>query len=394
MIFVTGGTGYIGGYVVSRLLEQHRERVLLLVRAKNRAQAIDKLWNGLQLHMDEARFAEVLPLVSFVQGDLTAPSLGITGEARRRAADEATSVIHIAASLNRKSEKACLNANLRGTLSVVNLARDIANGRGGLTRFSHVSTVAVCGRRDREVVQEDTAIDWERSDYDPYARTKKFAEHMVRELLPDVKKTFFRPSIVMGDSRFPHTTQFDMVRAFCILADMPALPMREDGRLDIVNADYVGRAIADVHLKRDPAHEIYHLTSGTRSKTAAEIGDALLGKHPERRRPRFLPRTERPFARVVDRMASMTAKKGVAGQVALVGSLLKVFLPYITFDTVFDNTRIVRELGEEPVPFTAYCGDLYDWAKRVRFEYPYRALSAEGRARTGETANEGASGWA
>lgn len=381
MIFVTGGTGYVGGYVVSRLLETHREPVMLLVRAKNRAQAVEKLWNGLQLHMDEARFAKVLPLVSFVPGDLTAPSLGIAPDVRARVRDRATSVLHIAASLNRKSEKACLNANLRGTLSVVNLAREIAEGKGGLARFSHVSTVAVCGKRDREVVLEDEAIDWERSDYDPYGRTKKFCEHMVRELLPSVTKTFFRPSIVMGDSRFPETTQFDMVRAFCVLADLPALPMRAEGRLDIVNADYVGRAIADIHLKTKPAHEIYHLSAGTSAKNAAQIGDALLSRYPERRRPRFLPRAERPFAAVVDRMAGMPK-----GQVALVGSLLKVFLPYITFDTVFDNSRVVSELGEAPVPFTTYCGDLYAWAKKKKFEYPYRALSAETtRTVSGET---------
>src|SRR6478609_4065182 len=124
MIFVTGGTGYLGGYVVARLLETHRERVALLVRAKNTDEAVGKLWNGLQLHMDEKRFEKVLPLVSFVPGDLTAPQLGMSREARKRVASEATSVLHIAASLNRKSEKACLNANLRGTLSVVQLARE------------------------------------------------------------------------------------------------------------------------------------------------------------------------------------------------------------------------------------------------------------------------------
>ncbi len=57
-----------------------------------------------------------------------------------------------------------------------------ARDEHGLRRFSHVSTVAVCGQRANEVVQEDTSIDWNRSDYDPYARTKKFCEHMVRQL--------------------------------------------------------------------------------------------------------------------------------------------------------------------------------------------------------------------
>ncbi len=91
------------------------------------------------------------------------------------------SIIHCAASLNRKSEKSCLNVNLRGTLEVIQLAMR-ARDSHGLRRFSHVSTVAVAGQRANEVVAEDTAIDWNRSDYDPYARTKKFCEHMVRQV--------------------------------------------------------------------------------------------------------------------------------------------------------------------------------------------------------------------
>ena len=60
---------------------------------------------------------------------------------------------------------------------------------------------------------------------------------MVRELLPDVPRTVFRPSIVLGDSRRPETTQFDMVRAFVFLAGLPVLPFRSTDRIDIVPVD-------------------------------------------------------------------------------------------------------------------------------------------------------------
>ena len=118
--------------------------------------------------------------------------------------------------------------NLRGTLEVIQLAMR-ARDDHGLRRFSHVSTVAVCGQRANEVVQEDASIDWNRSDYDPYARTKKFCEHMVRQLLPDVPRTIFRPSIVLGDSRRPETNQFDMVRAFVFLAGLAGASLSLDG---------------------------------------------------------------------------------------------------------------------------------------------------------------------
>jgi nucleoside-diphosphate-sugar epimerase len=382
LVFVTGGTGYLGSYAVTRLVQHHDAKLALLVRAKSRRDAVAKLWNGLQMHVDAAGFERILANVTFVSGDLTAPGLGIEPRVREQLAERTGSILHIAASLNRRSEKACLNANLRGTLSVIGLARDVIARRGRLDRFTDVSTVAVCGKRSREVVAEDVAIDWERSDYDPYARTKKFAEHMVEELLPSTDRLVVRPSIVMGDSRFPQTTQFDMVRSFCALADMPVLPMSGAARLDIVNADFVGRAIADLHLKRDTKHRIYHLSSGTGSRTAAEIGRALLSEFPARRPPRFVPQASGAFEAAVNRMADLPK-----GTLSLYGALLKVFWPYIVFDTVFDNTRVCEELGETPSPFTAYCGELYRWSREVRFTYPYVPLP-ERLARAAEPAKE------
>ena len=57
-----------------------------------------------------------------------------------------------------------------------------------------------------------------------------------------------------------------------------------------------------------------------------------------------------------------------------IASLLKVFLPYITYDTVFDNRRAVDEIGLEPTPFVDYCADLYRFSKRVDYSYPHVPL--------------------
>jgi thioester reductase-like protein len=368
-VFLTGATGFLGSYVVDLLLKETDAELALLTRARSREEGVEKLWKALQLHMDGDAFYRALERIRFIGGDLTEPGLGISAEDRAYVVANAESVLHIAASLNRKSEKSCLNHNLRGTLSVIQLAQAI-HAKKGLRRFSHVSTVAVAGQRDREVVQEDLAIDWDRSDYDPYGRTKKFCEHMVRSLMPsDVALTFFRPSIVMGDSRFPETTQFDMVRAFCVLADLPVIPFRGDVRMDIVNADWVGRAIATLHMKAETEHQIYHLSSGLASKTADEIAGALV-RDTGRKPPRFSVALEKPFAFTMDQLASLKSRNPAT----LVGSLFKVFLPYITYDTVFDNARAVDEVGVAPVPFTSYCGGLYRFAKGHSYAYPYRPL--------------------
>src|SRR5271165_1328529 len=274
-IFLTGSTGYIGAHVASILLERHTDRLNLLVRAKTEQEANERLWHALQLHLDFPQFHDALETrISVFRGDLTASHFGLDAAEYAHLIGTTESVIHCAASLNRKSEKSCLNVNLRGTLEVAQLARR-AQDAHGLRRFSQVSTVAVAGHRSHEVVTEDASIDWNRSDYDPYARTKKFCEHMVRELLPDVQRTVFRPSIVLGDSRRAETTQFDMVRAFVFLAGLPVLPLRGDDRIDIVPADYVADAVVALHQKANPEHEIYHLSSGSASETFSQLTRAL-----------------------------------------------------------------------------------------------------------------------
>jgi thioester reductase-like protein len=364
-IFLTGATGYIGSYLAAGFLEGHGEPLNVLVRAADTREAEKRLWQALQLHFDFPTFQRHLAeRVRIFRGDLTESQFGLDAAEYNALVDSTDSVLHCAASLNRKSEKSCLNVNFRGTLEVAQLGRRAQNAHG-LRRFSQVSTVAVAGHRSNEVVEEDRSIDWERSDYDPYARTKKFCEHMVRELLPDVQRTVFRPSIVLGDSRRPETTQFDMVRAFVFLGGLPLLPLRPDDRIDIVPVDYVADAVIALHLKPEPEHEIYHLSSGTGSETFHDL-TAALAKARGTMQPLYWPGLEGPFRAAVNWAAR---RRGGVGHAA---SLLKVFLPYLVWNTVFDNRRVVAEMGRAPAKFSSYCFPLFRFARKNNFRYPYR----------------------
>ena len=364
-IFLTGGTGYIGAHVAANLLEQHDATLNLLVRGRDPRDAELRLWQAMQLHLPLPQFYEYLQTkIRIFRGDLTSAQFGLAPDDYDRLVHTTDSVIHCAASLNRKSEKSCLNVNLRGTLEVVQLARR-SQYYHGLRRFSNVSTVAVAGKRSHEVVLEDRSIEWERSDYDPYARTKKFCEHMVRELLPDVPLTIFRPSIVLGDSRYPQTTQFDMVRSFVFLAGLPVLPFRPHDRIDIVNVDFVADAISTLHMKSEPEHDTYHLSSGNDSQSFQELTKALAAEQ-NKRGPVFLPILEKSFGSIVNTLAN---RKGSVGHGA---ALMRVFLPYLTWNTVFDNTRVTTEMGRKPVPFSQYSFPLLRFSREHNFEYPYQ----------------------
>ncbi|HEU0007359.1 MAG TPA: SDR family oxidoreductase [Terriglobia bacterium] len=365
-IFITGSTGYLGSHVASGLLEGHGQKLNLLVRAKDQRAAELKLWRGLQLHLDFPRFHHWLNSdIEIFLGDITLPEFGLHKGDYVRLIRRTDSVLHIAASLNRRSEKACLNVNLRGTLEVLKFAGRVL-AQHGLRRYSHVSTVAVAGIRSNEVVTEATSIDWERSDYDPYARTKKFCEHMAHELLPNVPLTIFRPSIVLGDSRHGETTQFDMVKAFVFLARRRVLPLRPNDRLDIVNVDFVADSIVTLHQKEKPLYDIYHLSSGIAAPTCRQITNAL-AKARGQSGPLYVPALARPFEGVVNWLSN---RRGTSvGQMA---ALLKVFLPYLLWNTVFDNQRVVQETGKSPVSFTQYGFPLFEFSSKHHFTYPYQ----------------------
>ncbi|HET9407661.1 MAG TPA: SDR family oxidoreductase [Candidatus Sulfotelmatobacter sp.] len=368
-IFLTGSTGYIGAHVAVNLLEQHGAALNVLVRARDLHEAEVRLWQAWQLHLEFPRFYEHLQTrVRIFCGDLTTSGFGLQRDPYDRLVHTTDSVIHCAASLNRKSEKSCLNVNLRGTLEVLTLARNVEHYHG-LRRFSQVSTVAVAGKRSNEVVTEDRSIEWDRSDYDPYARTKKFCEHMMRVLLPDTSKLVFRPSIVLGDSRHPETTQFDMVRSFVFLAGLPALPFRATDKIDIVNVDFVADAITALHQKDQPRFDTYHLSSGVDSQTFRQLTAALAAEQ-NKRSPIFLPFAEKPFAASVDFLSSRKSSIGYGA------SLLKVFMPYLIWNTVFDNSRVTAELGRKPVPFSQYSYPLLKFSRETNFEYPYQPWPA------------------
>jgi len=383
-IFLTGSTGYLGSYLVAGLFTGHAERLNLLVRAETDEEARQRLWQSLQLHFEFSEFFEYLnSRVRIFRGDLTDERFGLSDEEYRALVDSTDSILHCAASLNRKSEKQCLNVNLRGSLEVIQLARRAQNHHG-LRRYSHVSTVAVAGKRQNEVVSEDASIDWNRSDYDPYARTKKFCEHMVHQILPDVPHTIFRPAIVMGDSRRSETTQFDMVQAFDMLARTPVLPLRPDDKIDIVPANYVGAAIVKIHQMDEPHYGIYHLSSGKGSQTYREMTDVLarLGNWTK---PSYQPWLGGLFSKTVNWLAF---QRGAVGYGA---SLLKVFWPYLDWNTVFDNSRVVQEMGEAPAKFSSYAFPLLQFSRANKFKYPAKPWPADtGNGTTEKVGSAGA----
>jgi nucleoside-diphosphate-sugar epimerase len=127
-VFLTGGTGFIGGRVAARLRERGDE-VVALVRSRERGAELERL--GCRL----------------VEGDLS------SSEAIRGACEDCDAAIHGAAiykvGIPKSEQEAMHEANVRGTERVLDAA-----WQAGVSRIVYVSTVNVFGNTRGEVVDE------------------------------------------------------------------------------------------------------------------------------------------------------------------------------------------------------------------------------------------------
>src|SRR5262249_41118858 len=132
------------------------------------------------------------------------------------------------------------------------------------------------------------------------------------------------------------------------------------------------KAIVAIHQKASAAHNTYHLSSGTESQTYREITDAL-AKEGGWRKPVYVSSLGSPFSGTV---GWLSRRKSNLGRGA---SLLKVFWPYLVWNTVFDNSRVVAELGgETPTKFSTYAYPLLRFSRANRFRYPAKPWPMEG----------------
>lgn len=242
---VTGGTGFIGRRVVSRLLQTRPDaQVWVLVRRRSlgRFERLAAGWG------ERAK-----PLV----GEL--PQLELSDETLAELG-RVDHVVHCAAiydiTVGEAEQRA---ANVEGTRAVIALARRLD------ATLHHVSSIAVAGDFAGEYTEDDFDVGQQLPT--PYHRTKFEAELLVRSA-PGLRYRIYRPAVVVGDSR---TGEMDKIDGpyyfFGILSALARLPkltpilLPDTGRTNIVPVDYVVDALVALLHTADADGRAFHLTA-------------------------------------------------------------------------------------------------------------------------------------
>jgi dihydroflavonol-4-reductase len=182
MVLVTGGTGFIGAYIIKELISKGYR-----VRAIRRGLNIPYFINP-----------SIMNSVEWVEGDvLDVVSL-------EEAMSGVEHVIHAAGKVSFKPADAALlyQVNIEGTANVVNAA--LSNN---IKRFVHISSVASIGRKG-DGTEVDESKQWEDNKRNTaYAISKYQGELEVwRGLAEGLQAVILNPSIVLGYGNWNHSS--------------------------------------------------------------------------------------------------------------------------------------------------------------------------------------------
>lgn len=249
-ILMTGGTGFIGGNIVEKLLEDKNNKIDIIVEPRY----LDVFDQMVSKH--GKKYSNIEDRLQMLVGDITREDLGL------KKVPDANEFYHLAAIYLLDVKKGLAEkVNVEGTRNVVNLAKKIKN----LKAFNHVSTCYVSGDRKGLILEDE--LDKDQKFNNHYEETKFKAEVIVRENMEDLPTRIFRPVIIVGNSKTGETISFNglyfafdaLNRTFLGYPVLLALPGKGNTKVNFIPVDYLIDAMIAIAGKKETIGKTFQI---------------------------------------------------------------------------------------------------------------------------------------
>ncbi|CAO3595035.1 unnamed protein product [Absidia cylindrospora] len=248
-IVLTGATGFLGAFILGKLLDYNNTRVVCVVRAKDSAGAFDRVKKAAMSHGVWSDSWLTDNRVEAVCGDLASDRLGMTQADWDRLCAEADVVVHNGAMVHWVYPYQQLRApNVVGTLWAMRLASSIKS-----KSFHFVSSTSVLdtdhyvGFADKRLPETDD-LEGARVGLDAgYGQSKWVAEKLIMEARKrGMAATIVRPGYILGESRTGVTNTDDFIWRLlkgCVeLGFIPSIA----NIVNLCSVDYVASVVSAV----------------------------------------------------------------------------------------------------------------------------------------------------
>jgi dihydroflavonol-4-reductase len=185
MVFVTGGTGFLGAHLIHQLLSTGKQ-VRALKRETSNLLLFNRIFSFYQISRDQ------LPgKLEWVDGDLL--NVGVLDEL---ISDDISEIYHAAAmvSFQPQDKNKMMRTNITGTANLVNVALN-----KNIRKLCHVSSIAAIGRSENNNIIDENTL-WKSSRRNSnYAVSKYGAEREVwRGIEEGLPAVIINPSVIIG----------------------------------------------------------------------------------------------------------------------------------------------------------------------------------------------------
>jgi thioester reductase-like protein len=256
-VLLTGGTGFIGPFLIKSLLEQTRAKIYVLVRASDEVQGMSRLRAAMEsmgpcpAGLMQSFEARVTPIC----GDLGQPNLGLAQDAWDFLANEMDTVFHNGATVNYLfNYDRMRDANVLGTNEVLRLSFE-----GRTKEFNYVSTTFVFGWAVKSVLWEtDFNQDMELLDFG-YSQSKWVAEQVVADARSKgLPVRIFRPALV-SPSIDGGGNNFDIAVRLVAFMINHGIGVDALNQVSFTPADIVANNIVAISTTPGTGNKTYHI---------------------------------------------------------------------------------------------------------------------------------------
>jgi len=325
---VTGGTGFLGGILISELIRQEHW-VMVLARSERKAKQLLSKFNP-----------EEKKRIQIIQGDIVLQNLGQSNEVIDEIKGTIDTVYHLAAMVKFDDDlkDELIQINLTGTKNTLEFAEKL-----DVKHFIQVSTAYTLGK---EQFGLETMYTENQDFHNPYEYSKVLAEHAVKNFEHKMKVNIVRPSIIVGNSTTGEAdsnfTIYAFLRALIVFKNRALRDGYSDesiriiasatGTANLVPIDYVVNILLAVHSFGENG-KIYHAINAK-----APTNEHILNRIKFFMKYNALTITTNPL--IENDELSSTER--------ILNDMLRIYKPYLATDKRFDDIQTQKLLSMSP----------------------------------------------